>query len=121
MHTARVSSLLFHRIAIAILLASVLGGCDQSSTDVVHFTQAEHRMQSPSIIDKGPPPARYTTPVDAEWTQVGLPHVTPRPITGANMNVANTVWETNWYRLRWQPQSAIGGALAVYIPRRHMG
>ena len=120
MHPALAPSLSF-RYATGLLLLCVLSGCGERTNDAVHFTQAEHRVQSPSIVNNGPPPARYVTPADAKWERVSLPHVMPRPISGANTDIAITVWETHWYRMRWQAKNASGAALAVYIPRRHLG
>lgn len=121
MHIAFFPFMSLRNLSIWALLLCALTGCSPPTDDAVHFTQAEHRVQSPSIVDKGPAPARYITPADAVWNQVSLPHVVPRPITGSKTDVANTVWETHWYRMRWQSKSASSGALAVYIPRRHLG
>jgi signal transduction histidine kinase len=121
MRIAFFPSMSLRNINSGMLLLCVLTGCTPHTNDAVHITQADHRVQSPSIVDKGPAPAHYETPADAEWDQVSLPHVVPRPISGSNINVANTVWQTHWYRFRWQSKRASGGALAVYIPRRHLG
>jgi signal transduction histidine kinase len=44
----------------------------------------------------------------------------PRPISGPNLDVSKTVWETHWYRLQFQAPRENGRALALYIPRRHL-
>jgi signal transduction histidine kinase len=115
-----VSSLSIRFFSSGIFLLFALAGCDQRTADSIHFTLADHRVQSPSIVDKGPPPVRYTTPADTKWEQVTLPHVMPRPITGTNTDVTKTVWETHWYRLRIPTQRENERALALYIPRRHL-
>jgi signal transduction histidine kinase len=101
---------------------ALLSSCDETTMPTAtHFTSADHRVQSPSIVNDGPPPLRYETPVDVAWGRVELPHVLPRPIAGSTVDVSNTVWETQWYRFRWQPRSDNRSALAIYIPRRHLG
>lgn len=106
-----------------VLSFCTLASCGRLATEAAHFTQADYRVQSPSIVERGEPAAHYETPADAAWMTVSLPHVMPRPIAGPQSEPGNApaTWATHWYRFKWQQQYAGGRALALYIPRRHLG
>jgi signal transduction histidine kinase len=87
--------------------------------DARHFTQADYRVQLRSILYDGGPPARFSSPADATWTTVVLPHVIPRPLM-APSTAGDGDWPTHWYRFAWRSEHSVPGGLALYIPRRHL-
>ncbi|MGH8176342.1 MAG: sensor histidine kinase [Steroidobacter sp.] len=105
-----------------VLLFGALCGCSEGTAGATHFTQADYRVQSPSIVEQGEPAAQYEAPADAAWTTVTLPHVIPRPLVGprAEQSDSQPEWATHWYRFKWRPQREGVRSLALYIPRRHL-
>jgi signal transduction histidine kinase len=108
------------RAAAAVLALALLGGCVDPG-EAKHFTVAEYRVQPRSILYDGGAPARISTPPDAVWTPINLPHVLPRPLIAPHATAETSpTWPTYWYRFQWTPLKSAPGGLALYIPRRHV-